>query len=174
MNFGLSERFHGHMLKHLLGEIHHPVVVFVGYIDFHCSKFWIVCAIHSFVAEVSAKFIHPVESANDQALQIQFIRNTQVHGNVERVVMCYKRTCRSSSRYRLKHGSINFQISFVVEEIAHSVHNLGALHKGVFHFRIHNKIYVAHAVTQFRIGERVVYISICICLHHWKWLQRFR
>ena len=55
----------GDLFEHPFGELHHPEVVLVGYVNLHNGKFGVVRAVHAFVAEVLAEFIHAVEASYD-------------------------------------------------------------------------------------------------------------
>ena len=62
---------HADFLKHLLGEVHHPVVVFIRYVDLHAGELRIVGAVHAFVAEVLGELIYALEPAYDKAFEIK-------------------------------------------------------------------------------------------------------
>ena len=61
---------HAYLLKHAFGEVHHPVVVLVGYVDFHTGKLRIVGTVHAFVAEVLGELVYTLESTYNEALEI--------------------------------------------------------------------------------------------------------
>ena len=56
------------ILKQLLREAHHPVVVLVGDIDLHGRELGVVRTIHALVAEVTAELIDSLEATHDEAL----------------------------------------------------------------------------------------------------------
>ncbi len=58
-------------------------------------------AVHSLVAEVFGELIYPVKSTNDEAFEIQLIRNAQIHFDVERVVMRNERAGKCPAILRL-------------------------------------------------------------------------
>ena len=105
--------------KHLLGEVHHPVIVLVGYIDLHAGELGIVSAVHTLVAEILGELIYPFETAHDKTLQIKLIGDAEIQGDVKRIVMGDERTCGSSSGNRLKDGSLNLHVAMLVEISAH-------------------------------------------------------
>ncbi|MNF14628.1 hypothetical protein D3C80_2169210 [compost metagenome] len=61
---------HGHFLEQLLGNVHHPEIVFVCGIPLQYGKFRVVCAVHTLITEVTAELIHPVKTAYDQSFQV--------------------------------------------------------------------------------------------------------
>ena len=75
------------MLVHDGRECSSPEVVLVGYVNLHNGKFGVVRAVHAFVAEVLAEFIHAVEASYDQLLEVQLAGDAQVLVDVERVVV---------------------------------------------------------------------------------------
>ena len=52
-------------LKQLLGEAHHPIVIFILHIQFHASEFRVMVLVHTFVAEVFSDFVHTFKTAYD-------------------------------------------------------------------------------------------------------------
>ena len=87
----------GDLFDHLLHEIHHPLVVLVGHIEFHLGELRIVETAHSLVAEVFGKFVYAIKSADDEAFEVQLVGNAQVQRHVQGVVMGLERTSRGSS-----------------------------------------------------------------------------
>ena len=98
LNFCSSVQCQCHTFTNLFRKIHHPFVVFVGYINFHYRKFRVVGAVHPFVSEIFGKLVNSFKSTHNQAFQVKFVGNSQVKRNIQRIVMCDKRTCSGSSR----------------------------------------------------------------------------
>ncbi len=91
----------GHTFEHFFGHVHHPVVVLVRHVEFQGRELRVVGTVHAFVAEHFSKFVHPVEAGHDQALQVQFVGDTQVQLHIQRVVVRYERACRRAAMNRL-------------------------------------------------------------------------
>jgi predicted permease len=51
--------------NHFFGKIHHPIIIFIGNINFHYRKLWIMCSVHSFISEVFCKLINTIVSTNN-------------------------------------------------------------------------------------------------------------
>ena len=109
------------VLQEVFGEFHHPVVVLVSYIYFHSCKFRIVGSVHSLVAEVLSKFVHPIKASYDEALEVEFVGNTHIEWNIQSIVMSNKRTRRSTPWDCLKDRSFYFYISMIVEVLTHRI-----------------------------------------------------
>ena len=73
--------------NHLFCKFHHPVIVLIGYVYLHAGEFRIVCAVHSFVTEVLAYFIHTFETTYDKSFQVQFAGDAHIQRHVQCVVM---------------------------------------------------------------------------------------
>ena len=78
LNFGRSMQCNGNAFNHLFREIHHPQVVFIGYIDFHDREFRIVRPVDALVAEVLADLVDALEPADDQPLQVELGRDPEI------------------------------------------------------------------------------------------------
>ncbi len=60
--------------------------------------------VDTFVAEVATDLVHRVETADDQAFEVQLQRDSQVKVVRKRVVMRYKRARLSPAGDALQHG----------------------------------------------------------------------
>src|SRR5690554_880391 len=78
-----------------------------------------------------------------------------------------KWTSSSSTGNGLQDGCFNLEVTFLVEEIAHCVYNLGALDKGVHNVIVDNKVNVTLTVTLFRVTEGIEYLAI-LFLYYWQ------
>ncbi len=101
LNFCCSVKRQSYAFQYLLGELHHPDVVFVSHINFHSGEFRIVRPVHSLVAEIFCKLINSVETANNQTFQVKLVGNAQIERNVQRVVVCFKGTGCGTAGNRL-------------------------------------------------------------------------
>src|SRR5665647_1125021 len=140
---------------HLFGHFHHPVVVFVGHIDLHDSKFRIVGTVHPFVPEIFGKFVNTFKSTYNQSFQIEFVGNPEVEGNIQSIVMGNERPCCSTSWNGLQNGSLYLQITFLVEKLPHVIDNLRTLYKYIPYLGIDDKVQVPLAVALFRICKSI-------------------
>ena len=77
-NFRCTVYIHTNLFNHIFCKLHHPVVVLIGYVDFHTGKFRIMCTVHTFITEVLANFIDSLESTYDQTFQVKFTGNTHI------------------------------------------------------------------------------------------------
>ena len=152
----------GDLFEHPFGELHHPEVVLVGYVNLHNGKFGVVRAVHAFVAEVLAEFIHAVEASYDQLLEVQLAGDAQVLVDVERVVVGNERTCRRTARNRLQNRGFDFDVPELVEIFAHRGDDLRTLDENLAYVGIHDQIDVALAVTDFWVGEGVEGLSVLL------------
>ena len=66
-SFGCSIYCFGTMLQKSFGKVHHPVVILVCHIDFHCRKFRVVGSVHTFITEVFRKLIYTIKTTDYQS-----------------------------------------------------------------------------------------------------------
>ena len=116
--------------------------------------------VHALVAEVARELIYSVEAAYDEAFQIKLVGDTQVHRDVERIVVRDERTCRGAARNRLKHRRLHLKIAVFVEEATYAVDGFCPLYENILNFVIYNEIDVAHTITQLRVVELVVFHTV--------------
>lgn len=145
-----------YLLEHLLGEVHHPVIILIADVDLHAGELGIVGAVHSLVAEILRELINPLETAYDEAFQIELVGDAQVERYVESVVVGYERTGRSAPRNRLEYGGLDLHIAVAVEIGAHRVVDFRALDENLLDAVIDNEVDIAAAVAQLGVIESVV------------------
>src|SRR6185437_7561590 len=109
----------------------------------------------SLVAEVAIDLVHALVSARDQALQIELRRDTQIHVEIERIVMRHERTCRRAACDRLHHRRLNFEEIESVEEITQIPDYPGSCAKDVAARFVDDQIDITLAIAHLDIGESV-------------------
>ena len=75
-------------------------------------------AVHTLVAEVLANLIDTLETAHDEALQIQFGGDTHIHILIEGIEMGDKRTGRSASCNHLQGRGLYLSVASLVEHLS--------------------------------------------------------
>ena len=128
-------------------------------------------AVHSLVAEVLADFINALETADDEAFQIELGCDAHVHVNVECVEMGDERTGACSAGDALKGRGLNLGVACLVEHAAKGAEHGGALKENVLDAVVDNEVNIALAVAELRIFEGVVCLAV-FHLDDWKWAQR--
>jgi hypothetical protein len=109
-----------------------------------------------FVTEVTVDFEHAFEAANHQTLQVQFRRDTQVHVQIQRVVMGDERT-QTRRRDHLHHRGFHFHKAAVHHELADTGH-LGANFEGLAGFIVGDQIQVTLTIARFLILQAVEFV----------------
>ena len=146
----------GDTLEQLLGEGHHPVVVFVGDIEFHACELGVVAAVHALVAEVTPYLIDALEAADDESLEVQLGGDTQVHIHIERVMVRDEGPCGRPARYLLQDRCLHLGIARLIKHSAHGAYDGGALEEDLFHSLVDDEVHIALAVALLGVVEAVV------------------
>ena len=74
-----ANRFLRHVTYQCFGETHQVLVIPVGRVKLHHGEFGVVPHRNAFVAEIAVDLKHPLETADQQAFQIQLGRDAQKH-----------------------------------------------------------------------------------------------
>jgi hypothetical protein len=143
-----------------LRRVHHRLVVGVRPIQLEHRKLGIVGAIDSLVPEVLGDLVYPVELAHDQAFEIQLVRDSQVQGTVERVVVRRERSGEGSPVQGLQDGRLHLYVAVGVQKIPQERYHAGAREKDVSVVGVHGKIRVALAIPGLRVREAAVHDRI--------------
>ena len=114
---------------------------------------------HAFVAEVAVDFKDAFKTADHEALQIQFRRDSQVHIHIERIVVRDKGFCIGAARDRVEHRRFHFKEAVIEHEGADGGNGLRAGEEAVARFLIHDEVDVALTVAKLRVLQALVLIG---------------
>ena len=170
LHLGRTVHSYRNLLQQLLGETHHPVVVLIRYIQLHAGELWVVTAVHTLVAEITADLVHTLKTTYNQSLQVQLCRNTHIHIHVQRVVVRDERTSRSTTRNSLQHWGLHLGVTCLVKHLTHRTNNSRTLQENVLHTFVHHQVHITLTITLLWIGKTVIGHTIFV-LHDWQWLQ---
>ncbi len=107
--------------QHLFSQIHQIIVVCIRHIEFQHGEFRVMTNRDTFVTEVTVDFIHTLETTHNQTFQIQLWCDTQIHVDIQRIVVRDERTSRSTTRNDLHHRGFHFHEAFAVQEVTDTV-----------------------------------------------------
>ena len=105
-----------HLQKKRFDAAHHSFIVRIRFVKLEHRELRIVRAVDAFVSEVVSDLVDSVESADNEPLEIELIRNAQKERHVERVVMGLKRSRSSPAIERLKNRGFHLQKTELIEE----------------------------------------------------------
>ena len=150
----LAVQFAADVAEHALDQGHHVFQVGVGRVQLHQRELGVVPGADALVAEDAPDLVDLLQAADDQALEIQFQRDTQVQFQVERVVVGQEGPRRRAAGDRLQHRRLHLQIVLPVQILAHGAHDLDAVDQPLARLFVDVQIHIALAVAQFRVFER--------------------
>ena len=127
--------------------------------------------IHTLIAEVLTHLVNTLEATHDEALQVKLCGNTHVHVLVQGIEVGDEWAGRCTTCDILQDRCVNLGITCFVEDATHGADDGGTLQERIFDTGIHNQVNIALTITQFRIIECVIYLTVSISLHHRQWLQ---
>jgi len=99
-------------------------VVRISHVEFHHGELWVMANRDAFVTEVTVNFEYAFEAANHQTLEVKFRRDTQVHVQIQRVMMSDKRTRSRTAWDHLHHRGFYFHKAASNHELTNASHNL--------------------------------------------------
>src|SRR5918995_155660 len=142
-----------HTRDQVLGQTHHVGVIGIGLVQLEHGEFRIVSPVHPFVSEVVADFVYPLQSADQQPLEIQLIGYSEVQRHVQGVVMRDERLSRRASVQGLKNRGFHFQKAALVQEASHEGGGFRAEHEHVPYVRVNSKIGVPLTIAELGIRK---------------------
>ncbi len=126
----IAENRGGKVPEHVLGEVDEIMIVRIGHVKFHHGELRIVADINALIPEVAVELEHPLEAADDEALQIELRSDSHVHVDVERVVMGDERPGVSAARDGVHHGGLDLHEALALHIAADLARKPGADHEG--------------------------------------------
>src|SRR5579863_600281 len=143
------------MPKHLLGQVHHFIVITVGLIELEHGEFRLVNRVDTFVAEIPVDFVHAVKSARHKSFQVEFGRDAQVKIHVEGVVMGNEGPRRSPAEDRMHHRRLDLDIAAFVEKPPKLPDDLGATHENLTRALVGDQVEIAPPVAHLDVDQAV-------------------
>ncbi len=143
---GLDERFDPH---------HRVPVVGVRLVPLEHRELGIVLERNTLVSEVLADLVDPLETTDDQPLQVELRRNSEVEVAPQLVVMGHERTRRGSPVERLQHGSLDLEEPVAVEDGSHRGDDARAKDEIRARLLVDEQIEIALAVAKLDVGQPV-------------------
>ncbi len=124
----------------LFSLVDHVFDITVSLVGFDGGEFRIVAGIHAFVSEVSGDFENSFIAAYQKSLQVEFRRDTHVHGHVQRIEMGGEWLRIGAAIEWLQHRGFYFQEAVVGVPLTDGTHHSGTLYEGVSDFRIDHEV----------------------------------
>ena len=114
-DLGRSDHRVGSPLDERLGTFHRVGVIGVRLVPLQLCELRRVLVRHALVAEVLRDLVHLLQSAHDQALEVELVRDAQIDVSVEVVRVGDERLRKRAAVLRLKDGRLDLDEPFPVE-----------------------------------------------------------
>lgn len=136
-------------------DVHHVRVVSVRLVELDRRELRVVADIHALVAEDAAHLVDAVETADDEALEVELRRDAQVEVDVECIVVRDERARCCAAGDRREYRRLDLEVIAIIEVRADGLDDLRALAEGVADLRVHDEVEVALAVTDVDVLQAV-------------------
>ncbi len=157
-NLGGAQNILRQRTEQRLRQFDQVFVVRIRHIEFHHGELRIMAHGDAFVTEVTVNFEYAFEAANHQTLEVQFRRDTQVHVQIQRVVMGDKRTGRRAAWDHLHHRRFDFHKAASNHKLANTGQDLRTGFEGVTGFIVRDEIQITLAIARFLVLQAVEFI----------------
>ena len=138
-----------------LHPVHRVAVVGVGLVPLEHRELGVVLERDALVAEVLADLVDALETADDQALEVELGRDPKVERLVEFVVVRLERPGERAAVSRLQDRRLDLDEALVVERAANGRDHPGAEHEVGACVLVHQQVEVAPPVTLLDVGQPV-------------------
>ena len=145
---------HDHAAEHLLGHVHQVLVICVRLVRLARRELRVVRQVDALVAELPSDLVHPIESSDDEHLEVQLRRDPHEHLERQVVVVGDERTRHGPAGDHVHHRRFHLEEVSVVEIPADVIDDLGPPFEDDAIFVVHDEVEVAHAVSRFHVRER--------------------
>ena len=152
---GVAVHLLDHMADQLLIEVHQVVVVPVGRVELHHGELGVVADADAFVAEVAVDLEHALETADQQALQVQLGRDAQEHFLIQRVVVRLEGFGVGTAGDRVQHRRFDLQEAVADHVVADAGQGLAAGDETAARGLVGHQVHIALAVLDFLVVHAV-------------------
>ena len=146
----------GHDAEEILDEGHSVLVVRVRLVPLEHRELGLVLVGDALVAEVLADLVDLLEPADDEALEVELVRDAQVEVGVELVRVRDERLGERAAVARLQDRSLDLDEPARVEVAADGRHELAADEEVAPRLLVDEEIEVALAIAGLRVHDTVV------------------
>ncbi|CDL57796.1 FIG00640621: hypothetical protein [Klebsiella pneumoniae] len=157
-HFGIAEDVLRQGAEQRFGQLDQIFVIRISHVEFHHGELWVMTNGDPFVTEVTVDLEDAFEAANHQTLEVQFRRDTQVHVQIQRVMMGDERTRGSAARDHLHHRGFYFHKAAANHELTDARQDLRTHFEGLTRFIVGNQVQVTLTVTRFLILQAVEFV----------------
>ena len=154
-----AENFLRGARENALQNVHHAVKVRERLVELAGGELGVVLGVHALVAENAADLVHALQTADDQALEVQLGGDAHIHINVERIVMRDERPRVRAARDGAEHGRLDLHEAEAVEVAAQERHKFRADLKVALALGIDDEVHVALTVAQLLILQTVEFFG---------------
>ena len=151
-NAGLSADLHCDVSEHILGKLHHAVIVGISLIKLHKCELGVMPCINALVSENSAYLIDSFKSADDKSFKVKLEADTQLNVLVESVIVGLKRSCCCAACIGNEHRSFDLHKALRIEVSSDRGDDLRTLDEGILDLGVADEVGISLSVT-----------NVCIC-----------
>ena len=122
--------------------------------------------VHAFVAEVAVDLEDCLETADDQAFEVEFRRDAQIAVDAQGIVVRHEGLGVGAAGDGMHHRRFDFQESLLLEKATRQRDDLRPDAEGFSDFRVHDQVKVALAVAHLFVGDAVELLrqrGDCLC-----------
>ena len=149
----------GQVSEHGFSQLHHALVIGVCLVEFHQRELRIVPCVDTLVTEYTADLVDALEASDDQSLEVQLERDTELDVLVQRIIVSLERPGCGTAGVGHQHRCLDFHESPAVEEVTDLLDDLGSLDEGIFNLGINDQVQIPLAIAHVGIGEAVMLLG---------------
>ncbi len=139
----------------VLGQIHHAVIISVSLVELHQSEFRIMTGVDALVTEYTADLVNALQTADDQALQVQLKGDTKLHILIQRIEMRFKGSGSRTAGVLYQHGGLYLHEAQTVQIAANSADDLRTLQESVLNLRVHDQVHITLTIPHIGVRKSV-------------------
>jgi hypothetical protein len=137
---GIAQDLRHHVTEQRLHPLHHDLVVGEGLVVLEHRELRVVGPIDPLVPEVLPDLVDPLEAPHDQPLQVELVRDPEVEGRVEGVVMRRKRPGRRAPVEGLEDRGLHLEEVPGIQELPNGPDHRGPLHEDLPHLGVDRQV----------------------------------
>jgi hypothetical protein len=138
-----------------LDEVHEILIGRVGLVKLEHRELGVVASAYPLVPVAPTDLVDPLESAHDEALEVELRSDAHVKAHIERVVVRDERPCRRAPDERVHRRRLDFQEAPLVEDRPRRPDDVAPGAEDVGDGRIGDEVDVSLPVAQLDVRQSV-------------------
>ena len=143
----------------LFCEIHGVTIICIGPVELQHGELRVMPGRESLIAEITIDLEHFLQTADGEALEIEFRGHPEIHLHIKRVVMRNKGPRRGTTGNGMQHWRLNLNKLPLNQKLPNTLNRRSTDTKDLARFGVHDKVNITLAVAHLLVDQTMILVG---------------